>query len=93
MEYEILRTNDNNTATVQMTINGNVLVQDFDLGATQADLTDNIEQGMAVFQSELDRNTVPAYTPVLDTPVSVASLPTILAADLLPEPPVETSLA
>lgn len=92
MEYTILKVNDDNSATVAMTVNEHTLNQDVDLGTSQADFTTNVEGAMAVFKSELDRNgvTTPTFTPQLDTPVTVSSLPTIPPADLEPLVPAPT---
>jgi hypothetical protein len=87
MEYEVLHTNDNGTKQVKMTVDGHVLVQDFDAD----NLDDNVKHGMAVMQAELDRN-VPSVVDNSDvgTVVQVNVLPTIPPEDFEPEQPLET---
>ena len=78
MNYETLYTNDNGTAKVRMTINGNVLEQDIDMGADASEFDTNVKNAMAIFNAELTANHAPdPYIPPLDTPVTVTSLPTI----------------
>lgn len=74
MQYEILTFNDNGTAKVRMTINGNVLEQDFDIEG----LDENVKQGMAIFKEELDKNTTPEVDEsLIGKIVTVSKLPDI----------------
>lgn len=87
MEYEILYENDNGTAKVRMTLGSKTLEQDFDI----EDIDTNVKQGMAVFQSEIDRK---PDLPILDEAligeiVEVKDLPAIQEADLLPADALE----
>ena len=87
MNYEVIRQNDDNTVQVRMTIGDHVLEQAFDA----TDLDTNVKQGMAVFQSELDRN-IPQtvdVTNLIGQVQEVAVLPTIPPEDLVPEPVAE----
>jgi hypothetical protein len=89
MQYKILRVNDNLTAQVEMTIDSNVLIQDFPVGQDQKELQSNIEVGMAVFNEELSKNTPAVFAPYsvqVGQVSNVAVLPVIPPEDFLPEP-------
>lgn len=88
MQYETLYLNDDGTAKVRMTINDNVLEQDFDI----QDLDINVKQGMAIFQAELGKNQpTPVDNSIIGkvTSVKPADLPTIPPEDFQPEQPLE----
>lgn len=55
MQYEVIRQNEDGTAHVRMIIDGHILEQAFD----PTNLDENVKQGMAVFNSELERNITP----------------------------------
>lgn len=77
-QYETLYINDDGTAKVRMTIDDNVLEQDVAIGADSDEFDSNVKTAMAIFNSELTINNVPnVYTPPLDVPVSVSSLPKV----------------
>lgn len=77
MQYQTLYLNDNGTAKVQMTIDDRTLEQDIDLGSNQEAFQANVEAAMVVFKAELDTNSTPEFTPELNVPVTVESLPTL----------------
>lgn len=77
MEYEILYPNDNGTLKVRMTIDDHVLEQDFPAGDSQEEFDASVKYGLAVFQSEIERNTPPEVpqevTDLVGTPQTVDS--------------------
>lgn len=77
MKYEILSDNQDGTARVKMTIEDHVLEQDFAID----NLDEDVKRGMAVFKSELDRNSgVPSVDPSTK-PILVHTLPEMSSED------------
>lgn len=77
MEYTILRTNDNNTVTVEMKIDDKILNQDIEIGSSSEELEDNIKLAMAVFNSEIIANSQNDFPIVFNTPFVVSDLPEV----------------
>ena len=77
MEYTILRTNDNNTVTVEMKIGDRVLNQDIAIGLSSEELENNIKIAMAVFNSEIIANNQNEFPIVFNTPFIVSDLPEV----------------
>lgn len=56
MEYQVLKLNDNDTATVEIDIDGQKLNQDFPIGADLNEFQENVKTGLAVFSEAIQRN-------------------------------------
>lgn len=55
MEYKILRLNNDNTAHVELNIEGRLLNQDISLGTSDEEFTENVKSAMRVFKNELQQ--------------------------------------
>lgn len=76
MQYEVLRLNDNNTATVIMTAStGQTLQQDFELGDNVDDLETNVKAGMRIFKRDIEAvvpdTDVSSFEEIIGTPIEV----------------------
>lgn len=72
MQYTVLRFNDNNTATVELAIDGFLLNQDIDLGAETSDFENNVVKALKVFDSELKANVKNQTSPIeLNVPIAI----------------------
>ena len=78
MNYTVLQTNDDNTALVEMNIDGNLLNQNIDIGESQDEFISNIEEAMASFNTQLQAN-LPSTTTDIDSligqPQTITNLP------------------
>lgn len=84
MQYQVIPCSDdqllqpNGMVRVNMTINDNILSQDFPPGESEDEFEQSVLQGMAIFKSELDANTPPEEPDFISEEIQeVDSLPEV----------------